>query len=72
MNPDYLKHTSLDSDGTVSESGWSNTETVNIYLSDDFLKYMYVQDSREPHKLVLYVGHKTHLHHDIITGTICA
>ena len=40
MNPDYLKHTSVGSDSTVNESGWSNTEIFKKYLSDHFLKYV--------------------------------
>ena len=64
MNQDYLKHTSVGTDGTVSESGWSNTEIFKKYLSDHFVKY--VQGSSDSYKLVLYDGHKTHLHPDII------
>ena len=64
MNQDYLNHTSVGTDGTVSESGWSNTEIFKKYLSDHFLKY--VQGSSDSYKLVLYDGHKTHLHPDII------
>ena len=63
--PSLLNNVSSDTSGTVSRSGWSNTEVVKMYLANHFLKY--VQGPDDAQKLVLYDGHRSHIHPDIIT-----
>ncbi|XP_038064724.1 uncharacterized protein LOC119735094 [Patiria miniata] len=55
-------------DGTVSESGWSNTAVFMTYLSTHFLKYMYVTASRTEDEpiLLLYDGHRSHINLPLI------
>ena len=64
MIPSLLTNVSSGTSGTVSKSGWSNTEVFKTYLANHFLKY--VQGSDDVQKLVLYEGHKSHIHPDII------
>ena len=65
MNAEYLQNTTVGSAGSVSESDWSNTDIFKRFLSDHFFRYC--QGGSEHYKLILYDGHKTHLHPDIIT-----
>ena len=64
MNPEFLNNTTVGSAGSVSDSGWSNTSIFQEYLSTHFSRY--AQGSADEYKLILYDGHKTHLHPDII------
>ena len=46
--------------GTVSNSGWSNSEIFKNYLSEHFLRYC-IQPTAEKPVLILYDGHKSHV-----------
>ena len=50
--------------GTVSESGWSNTEIFKQYLTEHFLKF--VPGRNDDYVLLLLDGHKSHIAVDII------
>ena len=45
--------------GTVSESGWSNSEIFELYLKDHFLKY--AKGAHDGKILLLYDGHRSHI-----------
>ena len=63
--PSLLTNVFSGTSGTVSRSGWSNTEVFKMYSANHFLKY--VQGPDDAQKLVLYDGHdKSHIHPDII------
>ena len=47
-------------DGTVTESGWSNSDTFTEYMKELLLKYLPPRSSSS-HVLVLYDGHKSHV-----------
>ena len=64
MMPSLLNNVSSGTSGIVSRSGWSNTEVFKMYLANHFLKY--VQGADDAQKLVLYDGHRSHIHPDII------
>ena len=49
--------------GTMSKSGWSNTEVFKQYLSEHFVKYAPCGNG---YTLILYDGHRSHIHPDII------
>jgi hypothetical protein len=49
---------SAGADGTVSESGWSNTEIFAGYMQNHLIKYL---PSRDDNIQVLYDGHKSHV-----------
>ena len=65
MMPSLLENVSSGTSGTISKTGWSNTEVFKMYLANHFLKY--VQGPDDTQKLVLYDGHKSHIHPDIIS-----
>ena len=60
MRPELLDKCSPGADGTVSESGWSNSEIFKSYLQFHFMKFV---QGREKNKkiLILYDGHKSHI-----------
>ena len=60
MRPELLKGGTPGSDGTVSDSGWSNSTIFMEYLSGHFLKFAQGRDGEKP-LLVLYDGHKSHI-----------
>ena len=64
MNRDLLASTAPGSDGCTSETGWSNSQIFKTYLTEHFMKYM--QTGSNKSKQLLYDGHKSHIHPDII------
>ncbi|XP_046560289.1 MFS-type transporter clz9-like [Haliotis rubra] len=60
MRDDLMEGASPGADGTVSETGWSNTDIFNIYMKSHFVKYA-ATSSAESLLLVLYDGHKSHV-----------
>jgi hypothetical protein len=60
MRQELLQGSTPGADGTVSESGWSNSEIFQNYLSDHFLKYVQGRDADKP-VLILYDGHRSHI-----------
>ncbi|XP_062615613.1 uncharacterized protein LOC134277310 [Saccostrea cucullata] len=59
MNPDPLQNCSEGTAGTVSASGWSNTNIFQKYLSEHFMKYVQGLTNNQP-VLLMYDGHKSH------------
>ena len=59
--PDLLRNSVTGSDGTVSATGWSNSQIFKEYL-DHFLTYCQGQGT----KLILFDGHKSHVNPDTI------
>ena len=59
MMPDLLAGSSPGTDGTVSDSGWSNSSVFRDYLEGHFLKYV-PGGASEPIVLLLD-GHKSHV-----------
>ena len=59
MLPDLMEGKIYFADGTVTQSGWSNTDVFTTYLQQHFLKYVQGRDESQP-ILVLYDGHKSH------------
>ncbi|XP_067649044.1 uncharacterized protein [Haliotis asinina] len=60
MRPELLKDCTSGADGTVTESGWSNTEVFLYYLEHHFAKFVQGRDSNNK-ILILYDGHKSHI-----------
>ncbi|XP_046560004.1 MFS-type transporter clz9-like [Haliotis rubra] len=46
--------------GTVSETGWSNSQIFRNYISDHFLKYSMPATKEKP-VLILFDGHRSHV-----------
>lgn len=65
MNQDLLEGKTPGADGTVSESGWSNSEVFMKYLSQHLLKYL-PQRTQDHPVLLMYDGHKSHVSLDVI------
>jgi hypothetical protein len=63
MNADLLKGASPGACGTVSETGWSNTEVFRQYLTEHFLKF--VPERTNNKVLLLLDGHRSHIALDI-------
>ena len=63
MNQDLLANTAPGCDGCTSETGSSNTQIFQRYLTEHFMKYM--QTGSSINKLLLYDEHKSHIHPDI-------
>ena len=53
-----MEGSSAGAKGTVSATGWSNTEIFKQYMKDHLLQYLPSRDNE--HVLVLYDGHKSH------------
>ncbi len=60
VNNDLLTGCSPGSSGTVSATGWSNSDIFYDYMTTHFIRYMtYPQEG--DYTLVLYDGHKSHI-----------
>ena len=59
MLPELMNGASPGADGSVSDSGWSNSIVFRNYLEDHFLKY--VPSHSDQKILLLLDGHKTHV-----------
>lgn len=64
MIPELLAGSSPGTDGTVTESGWSNSSVFRDYLQHHFLKY--VPGGTEEPILLLLDGHKSHVSVDLV------
>ena len=60
MRSELLSGSTPGADGTVSDSGWSNSEIFQQYLDTHFQKYVQGRNSDEP-ILLLYDGHRSHI-----------
>ncbi|XP_041357746.1 uncharacterized protein LOC121374707 [Gigantopelta aegis] len=60
MRDELLEGCLPGANGTVSDSGWSNSEIFQKYLAEHFVKYS-VQSTAEKPVLILYDGHKSHV-----------
>ncbi|XP_041361965.1 tigger transposable element-derived protein 1-like [Gigantopelta aegis] len=71
MRQEFLSGCTAGTAGTVSETGWSNSEIFQMYLSDpdlstfNFTKYAPPASSEQP-ILILYDGHKSHINISLI------
>lgn len=57
-NPDFMKNAAPGAEGEMSETGWSNSQVFQNYLTKFFIKH--IRSSEQP-TLVLYDGHKSHV-----------
>ena len=58
MRQELMGGKSPGADGTVSETGWSNTDVFMRYIEEHFLKY--VPGREDDPILLLLDGHKLH------------
>ena len=68
MNDSLMQGSSTGAAGTMSDSGWSNTEIFSRYVREHLTKYMPHRDSNSP-VLVLYDGHRSHISISLIEWT---
>ena len=59
MREEFMKGTTPGSKGTVSPSGWSNSETFKFFLQNHATKY--AKCNEDEHMLWIYDGHSTHV-----------
>ncbi|XP_076100748.1 LOW QUALITY PROTEIN: uncharacterized protein LOC143069829 [Mytilus galloprovincialis] len=64
IRQELLEGATPGADGSVSETGWSNSEIFQSYLETHFIKY--VTGMQDKHSLLLYDGHSTHITPDVI------
>ena len=55
MLPDLMERKTVGAEGTVTKSGWSNSDVFRTYMKEHFLKF--VQGHNGEPILVLYDGH---------------
>ncbi|XP_061174843.1 uncharacterized protein LOC133183985 [Saccostrea echinata] len=60
MRQELMEGASEGAQGTVTDSGWSNSEVFQTYLSEHFLKYVQRPNENQP-ILILYDGHRSHI-----------
>ena len=60
MTDSLMEGATPGADGTVSESGWSNTQIFSEYMQNHLIKFL-PQRSDDTPVLVLYDGHKSHV-----------
>ena len=65
MREELLEGKTPGTDGTVSDSGWSNSEIFREYVEHHLVKYLPERCSETP-VLLLYDGHKSHINLGII------
>lgn len=65
MRQELLEGCTDGSDGTVSASGWSNTDIFMQYLQDNFIHYVQGLSDDQP-ILVIHDGHKSHVSPSVI------
>lgn len=65
MRIELLDGKSVGADGTVTQSGWSNSEVFKNYLESHLLRYLPERTKEQP-VLLLYDGHKSHVSLDLI------
>ena len=65
LTEQLLDGKSVGADGTMSTSGWSNTDIFRKYLKEHFIKYCQGRSSTD-HMLVLYDGHGSHIGLDLV------
>ena len=59
MRPDLLNGATPSADGTVTETGWSNSAVFRAYLEDHILKFVPVRDDQPV--MLLLDGNKSHV-----------
>ena len=65
MIPDLMTGASPGAAGTMTETGWSNSEVFRKYLQDHFVKFIPERDP-DQHLLLLLDGHKSHISVDLL------
>lgn len=53
-------------DGTMTKSGWSNSEVFKKYFKTHFMKYVQGRGDSSEYILVLYDGHRSHISLDLV------
>ncbi|XP_041379546.1 uncharacterized protein LOC121392379 [Gigantopelta aegis] len=59
MRQELLEGATIGTNGTVSKSGWSNSDIFQTWLADHFAKYAKVGGDKKT--LLLYDGHRSHI-----------
>ena len=65
MSPELLSDSSHGASGTVTETGWSNSEVFLKYLNEHFLKYIQRPSADQP-VLLIFDGHRSHVNIPVI------
>ena len=65
MKPELLEGATPGTDGTVTETGWSNSVVFRRYIEQHLLKYLPKRSPDNP-VLVLYDGHMSHINLGLI------
>ncbi|XP_060588807.1 uncharacterized protein LOC132744202 [Ruditapes philippinarum] len=65
MNSALLEGSTPGADGTVSESGWSNSEIFKHYLQSHLIKY-FPERSESCPVVLFYDGHRSHINLNIV------
>ncbi|XP_038072690.1 tigger transposable element-derived protein 1-like [Patiria miniata] len=60
MRNEFLSGCTAGTGGTISDSGWSNSDIFERYLKEHFMKYSLPATSDDP-VLLLYDGHRSHV-----------
>jgi len=60
MLPELLKGASPGCNGTVSDTGYSNTDVFSSYVQNHFVNFVQCRDPSQP-ILLLYDGHRSHI-----------
>ncbi|XP_048238250.1 MFS-type transporter clz9-like [Haliotis rufescens] len=60
MREELLSEATPGASGTVSKTGWSNTDVFSTYMKDHLAKYLPAREADSP-VLILYDGHKSHV-----------
>ena len=69
MRQELLEGCTHGTDGTVSQSGWSNAEIFHTYLTDHFHRYSTPRSAEKP-LLLLYDGHRSHITPNLIDWAV--
>ena len=65
MRGELLEGKTVGADGTVTESGWCNSDVFHEYLVSHMIKYLPERSPQSP-VLVMYDGHKSHVSINLI------
>ena len=65
MRQELLDGCTAGTDGTVSSTGWSNSDIFKMYLQEHFINFVQGLSDEQP-ILLLYDGHKSHVSLNLI------
>lgn len=69
MRQELLEGCTPGTDGTVSQSGWSNSEIFQTYLQEHFIRFA-KGGSGDQKILLLYDGHRSHISPNLIDWAV--